>query len=373
MRTTKGENTNWADPDSPIEQAILTLEDFPVYMGCVDDSFDPADDYVADLQFGVCPITGTIQSMNRMPAELVYLRPHNACIGKTWREHHEAFAKFILNKVPKNAVVYEIGGGDGYIASKCVEYVKEWHIIEPNLPDAHFEHPRLVYHSGYYPNVSTKGADVVVHSNLLEHIRNPKAFLADMDAPIQLFSVPHFEYAMSHGYPSILNFEHENALTREVMVQLLTSCGYAHKARNYNDFTWFYEAYRVSGGVDSPICCRATNARNLLNMYRDRLVHHAVGLQEGIGNVDGNLYFFGAHIFYTMLRASGLSAQFTALLDNSPLKIGKRLYGTDLMVFSPEFIIPEESKPIVVVPRTPYQTEMMVQVKKINPGARIVC
>lgn len=372
MQKINGQNTNWADPNSPIRQPLLTLENFPVYMGCVDDSFDPVDDYVADLQFGVCPVTGTIQSMNRMPAELVYLKPHNACVGKTWHDHHEAFARFILARPLEDAVVYEIGGGDGYLASKCIESVKEWHIIEPNLPDTHFDHSKLHYHIGYYPDVPIVGADAVVHSNLLEHIRDPREFLAGLNAPIQIFSVPHFEYAMAHGYPSILNFEHENALTQEVMVRLLTACGYAHKAENYNNFTWFYAAYKVLESTDSSLRCSSGNAHNLLTMYRDKLVEHAVGLQEGIGHLDGNLYFFGAHIFYTMLRALGLDAQFTALLDNSPLKIGKRLYGTDLAVFSPEFIR-DEVRPIVVVPRTPYQAEMIEQVQQINPGARIVC
>jgi hypothetical protein len=373
MKKVQGQNTNWAEPNFPVGPALFKLADFPVFMGCVDNSFDPADDYVGDLQFGVCPVTGTIQSMNRMPAELVYLKPHNTCVGKTWSDHHNAFAGFILDRLSENAVVYEIGGGDGYLASKCIEYVKEWHIIEPNLPDTHFEHPKLTYHSGYYPDVPVDGADVVVHSNLLEHIRNPREFLADLEAPTQLFSVPHFDYAMMHGYPSILNFEHENGLTREVVIRLLTACGYEHMARNYKNFTWFYEAYKVAEAGKIPLCCNNVSAAySLLITYRNSLVEHAVRLQKGIGQIDGNLYFFGAHIFYTMLRAFGLNAQFTALLDNSPLKIGKRLYGTDLMVFSPE-VICDEVNPTVVVPRTPYQAEMVEQVKKINPGARIVC
>jgi len=376
MPKIQGENINWARPRCPIEEVLFEVPNLPVSMSCVDESFASEKDFIADMQFGVDPVSGTIQSMNRMPTDLVYLEPHNACVGKTWQRHHQAFAEFILRQPLENKVIYEIGGGDGYLASLCIDKVKRWHIIEPNPPANRFEHFDVVYHKGYYPEVPIVGADVVVHSNLLEHIRDPRKFLNDlMNVPVQMMSVPQFEYAMNLGNPSILNFEHENALTCDVLRQLFHVCGYnIADMVNHNNFTWFYEIHKVSPAVTNVLVGDSSyaSASTLLLTYKDKLTEEASRLQAMLEGVEGPFYFFGAHIFYTMLRSLGLTAAFDGLLDNSPLKIGKRLYGTDLMVSSPE-IIQVIKEPVIVVPKTPYQAEMVEQVKSLNLGAAIVC
>ena len=51
------------------------------------------------------------------------------------------------------------------------------------------------------------------------------------------------------------------------------------------------------------------------------------------------MFLYGAHIFSQYLLAFGLNQnKIEGILDNSQLKIGKRLYGTNLKVFDPKII-----------------------------------
>jgi len=369
-----GKNFNWAKPEEPVEKIVMEIKDVPVYMGCVDNSLKPEDDMFADILFGVCPHTGTIQSMNRLPPDKVYLNSHNTCVGKTWEEHNQAFADFMLKEFNENSVICEIGGGDGNIAARCIDYVKEWHCIEPNRPNNYFKHSKLKYHiEGYYPQVQIEAADFVVHSNVLEHFRSPLNFLNNSKAPVQLFSVPNFDTGLVNGNISMLNFEHENGLTKNILDELLDSCGYKHNSIDYKSYVWFYKAEKI-GAKRKINSFNYKNSLYLLIQYHNILKKQAVTLEKNISSIlkpDNEIFFFGAHIFYTILRSCGLTTEFTGIIDNSYLKINKRLYGTKHIVQHPS-LIKNVTNPIVVIPTTPYKEEMVEEMKLLNNSVNII-
>ena len=59
------------------------------------------------------------------------------------------------------------------------------------------------------------------------------------------------------------------------------------------------------------------------------------------------------------------------ILDNDSNKHGKRLYGTDLVVKSPE-IIKDINKPTIILRAGVYNDEIREQILFINPSALIV-
>jgi hypothetical protein len=69
--------------------------------------------------------------------------------------------------------------------------------------------------------------------------------------------------------------------------------------------------------------------------YIDNFVNH---INEKIG-LNDKIYLFGAHIFSQILLCSGLKKEnIHAILDNSDIKIGKRLYGFDYKILNPNII-----------------------------------
>lgn len=370
MKKVSGLNHNWTK-NPKIEKKHVVIENIPTFMGCVD-NIDYENDLFADLEFGICPATNTIQSLNRLPYEHVYIEPHNFCIGKTWNDHHEALSQYIIENVNRNSIIWEIGGGDGNIARRCIDHVKEWNIIEPNKPDNYFKHDKLIYHEGYYPDVQIKNADLIIHSHLFEHLRDPIDFLINMPCDNQIFSLPDFDYGLKAGYPSMINFEHEQALTHEAMNNLLDACGYIYERSNFNNFAVFYKI-KKNHKVKDFVPLNLDASKKLLDSWYHSLKYQALGLQKILNDKEkcDNVFFFSAHIFYLMLRSMGLTYNFTGLIDNSPLKIGKRLYGTELKVFSPEILKDLESG-IVVIPKVVYYAEMHKQIMSINPKINVI-
>lgn len=73
---------------------------------------------------------------------------------------------------------------------------------------------------------------------------------------------------------------------------------------------------------------------------------------------DQKLYLFGAHIFSQYLISFGLNVnRLECIIDNDFNKQGKRLYGTDLKVFSPK-ILSKDNDPVVILKAGVYNQEI---------------
>ena len=83
-------------------------------------------------------------------------------------------------------------------------------------------------------------------------------------------------------------------------------------------------------------------------------------------------FLFGAHIFSQKLFNIGLQESLVyGILDNNKDKQGKRLYGTNKLVYEPE-IISNENNILVVVKAGAYTNEIIDQINIINDKAKII-
>jgi hypothetical protein len=85
----------------------------------------------------------------------------------------------------------------------------------------------------------------------------------------------------------------------------------------------------------------------------------------------GCRYTFGAHVFSQYLFTSGLAEDLVdAILDNSKVKQGKRLYGSNLTIASPE-ILRGKKNPLILLNCGAYNAEIAEQIKTtINQDAQ---
>ena len=80
------------------------------------------------------------------------------------------------------------------------------------------------------------------------------------------------------------------------------------------------------------------------------------------------IYLFGAHIFSEYLFAFGLKTEkIVSLIDNSPTKQGKRLYGSHLFVESPK-ILRDKGPVNIILKAGIYNEEIKKDIlENINP------
>ena len=97
---------------------LYTIESFPVFMGCVEQSKE--NDIRAELTWQISHNSGLLQLKKLVPLDILYQAQHDAgTVGSIWMEHHSRFASFLYKFKPKS--VLEIGGAHGILS---VQYNK---------------------------------------------------------------------------------------------------------------------------------------------------------------------------------------------------------------------------------------------------------
>jgi len=346
---------------------LYRFKKFPVFMGCTNQ--EKKLDLLADMKWSISKESGAIQLNPLIPLEVIYKEQHGSgCVGDLWSQHHLAFAKFVHFFNFKT--VLEIGGLHGILSKlyKDLDETIDWTIIEPNpIPvngvTAHFI-------KGYFDDQFTfaKQADAIIHSHVFEHIYDPHIFLNHIsnflsDKKYMLFSLPNLEEMLKRKYSNALNFEHTIFLTEPYIEYLLSKYHFRVIKKEYfkEDHSIFYACIRDSKvqSYDLPKDLFEYNKKIFLQYVN---YHHQLidDLNSKIRTLqkDQKLYLFGAHIFSQNLISFGLNVNhLDCIIDNDINKQGKRLYGTNLKVFSPK-ILSNDSDPVVILKAGVYNQEV---------------
>ena len=322
--------------------------------------------------------TGVIQLNPVLPLEILYQESHGSGnIGLLWKEHHEQFAKFIKKQNPLS--ILEIGGGHGILSREFKkENIIDWTILEPNPSPA--DDVDATYIKGFFDDKFSfdSKVDSIVHSHVFEHIYYPDEFMTNISKFLAegqklIFSIPNMEEMLKRKYTNCINFEHTVFLSEPYVDYLLTKHGFKLVEKQYfrEDHSIFYAYVKASSEVAVNLPKGLYNHNKKL--YLDYVDYHVSVIKElnkKIDNLSGekSIYLFGAHVFAQYLINFGLNTKkIINLLDNDTNKHKKRLYGTDLMVESPE-VLRDVSAPVVILKAGIYNNEIKNDIlDNINP------
>lgn len=343
---------------------LHTIQDFPVFMGCVDHPIE--EDVSAELTWQINKNSGLLQLKKLIPLDVLYQAQHESgVVGFIWMEHHRRFAEFLYNFLP--SAVFELGGAHG-ILSKEFSQLKDipWTILEPN--PAPIQGCKANFIQGFFDEKFkySDSFDTLVHSHVFEHIYCTDEFMKHLSRFMEhgqrlIFSVPNMQMMLQKMYTNCINFEHTVFLTEPYIEYLLAKYGFKILAKEYfmDDHSIFYATVRDSQvkSVGLPVGLYNQNKK----LYLDYIVHHKTLIEElnkKISNTNQPIYLFGAHIFAQHLLKSGLNSdKILCLLDNDEKKQGRRLYGTKLMVASPK-ILSTAKDPVVILKAGVYNEEI---------------
>jgi hypothetical protein len=365
---------------------LKTLYNSPVYMGCT--GLPKEEDKLMDMVWGICPDTGLIQLEHLVPLEVLYQHQHNDGTGKVWDNHFREFAYFINRFNPRK--VLEIGAAH----TKLVQQMRvhnpgiDWAIVEPNAGNIKDSRTQVI--EGWFDGKfeSKEHYDTIIHSHVLEHQYDPLQFLKDISAFLKtgdkmIFSFPNMLEMLKQKFTNCLNFEHTILITENVVEHWLDEAGFQIEEKMFfgSPHSIFYSTIK-SDRINHKIAvprrenCYEENKRifDEFIKYHEDLV---ADLNEkmslaGIKSPPYPTYLFGAHIFSQYLIQFGLDeSKIKAVLDNSEMKQGLRLYGTGLMVESPKVL--EGKGPVNVILKAGiYNDEIEKQLKEINNQINIL-
>ena len=358
---------------------LYTIRNFPVFMGCTNKL--PKEDLKSDMSFSICKSTGIIQLDNLLPLDIVYQDQHNDGVGKIWNEHYISFADFC--KKYNRPHVLEIGGATDNIGGSYIKKYpsSEWTILEP--------HPQLVVNKKiriikkwFGDFTREKGEyEMIVHSHVFEHMYDPREFLYQINKQLKngglvVFSLPNMFEQLSHKYTNCLNFEHTCFLAEPFVDALLKSHGFKILKKSYfKKHSIFYAAKKTKEIDDPQIVVTTSHYKEFKKIFNDFTSYHlnlVDKLNKQMSSFNGKVFLFGAHIFSQYLLAFGLNnKRIEAILDNSPLKQNKRLYGSRLLVKNPK-IIKKYPTVAIILKVGAYRDEILRQAISINPKVTIL-
>lgn len=323
-------------------ESLPSINNFPVFPGCVETSQET--DIFADMNWAIDPETGVIQLTKLVPLDILYQAQHVDGTGPTWQKYYKDFAVYIAENC--GGAVLEIGGGSGQLAEAVVAHSPKitWTIVEPNPTHKGSDHIKIV-RAFFDKNFSLEDAvDAIVFSQVLEHAYDPREFIATIAGFLKpggklIFAYPQLKLWLARKYTNAINFEHTMLLTDAHLDRLLLP-EYGFKTldkRGYNDHSFFYATEHVAeivpaGEFTNPY----TEHKKIFQEFIDYHKELIVELNEKIVESAAPVYLFGAHLFSQYLIAFGLNTEKIAgILDHSPLKCGKRLYGSRFVVEHP--------------------------------------
>lgn len=359
-------------------EPLYTLKDFPVFMGCVD--APPEEDIVADMDWAICPETGIIQLLKLIPLEILYLTQHNDGTGQVWQNHYLEFAKFI-KQFNSGKYILEIGGAHDWIFKRYQELDPNvrWTIVEPN--PQHIENPEIKVIKAWFDDKFTlkEPVDTIIHSHVFEHTFDPAQFIEHIGKFLKpgqkhLFAFPNFLPMLKNKQTNCLNFEHTVFLTDHFTEYLLNKNGFEILGKQYygDPHSIFYATEKAKDPLSTA---HLTNKyEEYKSIFMDFVNYHLEIIKDLNDKIQYSplpTYLFGAHIFSQFLIQFGLQTdKILAILDNSPIKQKKRLYGTRFIVESPK-ILKDQGPVNIILKAGAYDDEIKKDIlENINPETK---
>jgi len=366
-------------------ERLYTLRNFPIYMGVTD--LRLSEDIFADMEWRISKSSGMIQLFKLVPEDILYKNSHNGSIGSLWREHHTRFAEFIHENIGDcTGTVLEIGGGNGILNAIYTEKYSvggQWIIVEPTsvkpVDKCNARYIRKVWGDGNAVDDNLSEIECLIHSHVLEHLYNIESFMAESEKLLKngkkmIFSIPNLKETLQRKYTNALNFEHTYFISEEYVEEILRKHFFRILDKRYfkDDHSIFYVAEKSNVRIESPSidyeCLYKENKRMFME-FIDSQKGLVLAFNKRIEKTSSSIYLFGAHIFSQYLIHFGLNtSRINCVLDNDMMKQKKRLYGTDLIVKSPESLA-EEKEPIVILKVANYAEEIKSDIlDNINPN-----
>jgi hypothetical protein len=282
--------------------------------------------------------------------------------GTLWKEHLNATIGQIIDRLPPNATVIEVGAGDGHfikaIASKRPE--GRYIAFDPNGAMSANQGQVEFFAELFLPaiHMAQFKPDLIICRHMLEHLENPLEFVQALSFATQwenldtalFIEVPCIDRVFTTGRTVDFFYEHNSHFTSESLSRMLSranakiellECGYEDEV---------VYAYAHLAGSASARHHAVDLARQSVHFYT-RAQRNDQQVQRQIQKLKGKTVAFwgGTGKAATFINRYGANeADFPIVVDSDMGKVGTYVPGTGQEIRSPQYLLEQPVDVIVI-------------------------
>ena len=284
-----------------------------------------------------CSECKTYQTKYLGDLRLIYATNHVDAFGTVKKNMHTRFTDFIT-KTKDITGILEIGPSTDVLANEILAASEDTIPYSVVDPDFRGDRNKIKVYDTFIEEVDleTVEGNTIVMSNLFEHLYHPIDVIEKIQrSPKNKYiylNHPNFDHASTHDMNVILNIEHIFYIDNEFVTKMFKNYGYTCvDQEDYETHTVLFKFERTH--TPSPLAIVNTRAERDIAGYFERLRVKVTAINQ-IVNKSANVYMWPASSHTAILFTYGVEyKKMAGLLDNSPAKIGKFLYGYNLECF----------------------------------------
>ena len=330
---------------------------------------DCSDNTLTPYNVYTCDHCKTPQNKYLGDLNEIYRLNHADSTGTTMKNLHLTLLNLILEYKDDVGNIIEIGSSKGILADLILQNLdRDYYAVEPRFTGN--ESNKTVVKE-FYENVddSKYDANTMIMSHVFEHFYNPKEILLKISKNKNIENLflifPNLEYYAGNNVVHVLNTEHTFYIDNNFLCKLFNAYGFEVKRRvDYKNHSVILYFTRTKDCVAE----KQINFKNLNysldKFYSDifkTILHFNTIIEQ---NKDKEIYLFPASVHLSFLFNLGLSKEITGLVDNSINKIGKKMYGTDIEIFSFNEITSTKKDAIILLNGGVFNKEVESKISK---------
>jgi hypothetical protein len=294
-----------------------------------------SDDIIIPYNIFICTNCKTIQTKYLGDLNEIYKVNHADSTGSLMKNLHLTVLSFIKKYKSKINNIVEIGSSKGVLSDLILDnnLVDKYYIIEPNYFGNKREN-KIILHD-FFENVNFKkysNANTLIISHVFEHFYEPIKIveIIQSNSNIKNFFLiwPDLEYYKENSVYHVLNTEHTYYVDNQFIINLL------------NNFSFkLIEKYKYKGHSvififqrdDDLKKINLFNSNNNIDLYYNKLFESRNLIENFIKeNLEKKICMWPASVHTQFLLMFLNNLKIDYILDNSPNKINKFLYGYNI-------------------------------------------
>ena len=345
-------------------EAINSFPHFPI-MAISNNS---VEEHYFDFNLIACKRCNCLQLQNLSNPSILYSDVYtNATFSPIWMEHHKVFSHFILSNTTETSFL-EIGANKGELYTllsneRTIEYSVLDMYRHPSLPST------IHYIQGNCETYDFIGVDSVILSHVFEHLYSPHLFIQNIRKACVssiFISIPNFNKLLEDKIPHIIHSQHTFYCGFDYIVYIMSLYNYKCEASFvYNiGFKSLMFKFVLDPSI-TPTSIPSTNIQLFKDIYIDKIQSmSSIDIPPNSYIIPSGMY--GQFLYHTISKKENI----IGFLDNNSERHGKKLYGTDKMVFNPTHI--DYNNVNVIVCECPYKDEIITGLKNIYPAIQYI-